>query len=112
MNTTDDRALFERVATEQSAGRPLVLATVIGTRGSTPRETCARMLIWADGTTLGSVGGGCAEAVVVSEAREVLLSTRESRRTTVSLADDSPEGTGDVCGGQMELFLDYIAAET
>jgi len=111
MSKTNDTALFTRIAEEQNAGRPLVLATVVRKRGSAPRETGARMLIWADGTTLGSVGGGCAESLVVTQAREILLRTQQSVCTTVSLADDTPEGTGDVCGGQMELFLEYIYTE-
>jgi len=110
-STANDRDIFARIASEQSAGRPLVLATVIRKRGSVPRESGAKMLIWADGTAAGSVGGGCAEAEVRARAREVLLRTRHGECLTVRLTDEAQGGTGDVCGGQMELFLDYIASE-
>ncbi len=39
----------------------VALVTVIQTMGSTPRETGAKMLVFSDGTTLGTVGGGCGE---------------------------------------------------
>ena len=108
---TNDLELFGRIAEEQGAGRPLVLATVIAKSGSVPRGVGARMLIWADGTALGSVGGGCVESEIHGAAREVLLVTRQPRTVTVRLTEREQGGTGDVCGGQMEVFLDYISPE-
>lgn len=111
MKALSDADLFATLAVEQEAGHPVVLATVIRKTGSVPRETGAKMLFWANGTTLGSVGGGCVEAEVQSHARDILLRTREPRRMTVSLTEQAQGGTGDVCGGQMEIYLDYIATE-
>ena len=108
MSTTADLQLFERIETQFALGKPMVLATIISKSGSVPREAGARMLIWADGSAEGSVGGGCVEADVRAAAREVLLVTKTSRTLRVSLTELEQGGTGDVCGGSMELFLDYI----
>jgi xanthine dehydrogenase accessory factor len=111
MSTTADLKLFERIETQHSQGKPMVLATIISRSGSVPREAGAKMLIWADGTAEGSVGGGCVEADVRAAARDVLLVTKVSRVVKVSLTESEQGGTGDVCGGTMELFLDYIYPE-
>ena len=111
MSTSHDLRLFERLHQEWQAGIPLVLATVIARSGSAPREVGARMVFWADGSAEGSVGGGCVEADVRSAARDVLLVSRQSRCIVVHLTERADGGTGDVCGGTMELFLDYLCPE-
>jgi len=57
---------------ELHRGKPLALATLVGTRGSSYRRPGARMLICGDGTTAGSLSGGCLEEEVVRRAFEVL----------------------------------------
>lgn len=111
MKALTDAVLYAKLAGEIDAGHPMVVATVIHKAGSVPRETGAKMLFWANGATLGSVGGGCVEAEVQSQARDILLRTHEARTMTVSLTEQAHGGTGDVCGGHMEIFLDYIDAE-
>jgi xanthine dehydrogenase accessory factor len=111
MSTLFDVGLYERLDDEWRAGRPVVLATVIDRSGSVPREAGARMILWADGTAFGSVGGGCVEAEVRREARQLLLVTRRSTCVKLHLTERALGGTGDVCGGSMELILDYLSPE-
>ena len=112
MTTHTDQEIFARVAGETAAGRPVVMATVIARRGSVPREIGAKMIFWANGEAHGSIGGGCVEARIASEARDVLLRTRTPRVVSVHLTGLPEGGTGDVCGGQMDVFLDYLQPET
>jgi len=111
MSTAHDLRIFEQLDLEWRHGTPVVLATVISKSGSVPREVGARMVLWADGSALGTVGGGCVEAEVRKAAREVLLVTKQSGCITVHLTEREAGGTGDICGGTMELFLDYIRPE-
>ncbi|HEX6971812.1 MAG TPA: XdhC family protein [Limnochordia bacterium] len=100
--TVHDLAVAER------AGIPAVVATVVAVRGSTPRRPGARMLIWADGRTAGTIGGGCGEAEVRQAALDV-IDTGRARLFTVDLLG----GFGDdreVCGGIMEVFIEPIGA--
>lgn len=92
-------------------GEPVVVATVVATRGSTPQKAGARMLIFADGQMAGTIGGGCIEAEVWSEATR-LLRRRESALREFTLADDPDEPGGDVCGGTMEVFIDVLKPAT
>ena len=97
------RAAHERLR----QGEPVALTTVVATRGSTPQKAGARMLIFADGKMLGTIGGGCIEAEVWSEAKR-LLRRRQSALREFTLADDPDEPGGDVCGGTMDVFIDVL----
>ncbi len=44
------------------------LCTVVRSMGSTPRRTGSKMLVYPDGKTMGSVGGGELENRVINEA--------------------------------------------
>ncbi|MGH2350681.1 MAG: XdhC family protein [Chloroflexota bacterium] len=89
------------------AGEPVAMATVVATRGSTPQKAGAHMLIAADGQMYGTIGGGCIEAEVWSEASR-LLKRGESGLREFILADDPEQPGGDVCGGTMEVFIDVL----
>ena len=85
-------------------GRPAALVTVIGVNGSTPRSGGARMLVWADGTSIGTVGGGAFEHRVTAQALEALALGRPARYA-VHLTRD----LGMCCGGAMEVFIEPVA---
>ena len=65
-------AVYTEIQNAVSAGEPVVLATVAQTFGSTPRKTGAKMVVRADGSFVGTIGGGCGEAEVWQEAMEIL----------------------------------------
>jgi xanthine dehydrogenase accessory factor len=88
-------------------GLPAVVATVVHTRGSTPREVGARMIICQDGRTTGTIGGGCGEAEVYGEAMEVFES-RVPRLVEVDLLHDHDAEGGRACGGIMHVFVEPL----
>lgn len=81
---------------------PVVLASVLQTRGATPRKRGARMLISAERCS-GSVGGGLAEARVIARAQQLLA--EESTQAELSIDLSGGAGAAGVCGGQMQLSL-------
>jgi xanthine dehydrogenase accessory factor len=83
----------------------VAVATIVRTRGSSPREVGARMLIRADGGTDGTVGGGCGEAEVWRTALEV-LADEQPRMVVVDLTNDIALNTDGVCGGIMDIFVE------
>jgi xanthine dehydrogenase accessory factor len=101
-----DREIFQKLSDLQSLGISAILATIVETDGSTPREVGAKMIICADGTLYGSVGGGCGENAVKSAALRCLLSTHTPELLEVSLMDDLGTKGGDVCGGKMLIFVE------
>lgn len=100
-----DVSMQELAEAEQSS-LPAAMATVVAVRGSTPRRPGARMLIWPDGRTVGTIGGGCGEAEVRQVASDV-MDTGKPRLFVVDLLG----GFGDdreVCGGMMEVFVEPL----
>jgi xanthine dehydrogenase accessory factor len=86
-------------------GSRAAMATVIKTKGSTPQQVGAKMVIFEDGTFIGTVGGGCVEADIWAEARDV-LSTGAAGIFHFNLADDYEDAEGMVCGGQMDVLIE------
>ena len=103
-----DREIFEKLEELKHQGVDAALATIVETSGSTPREVGAKMILCADGTTFGSVGGGCGENEVKSAALRSLLGTKAPELVEVSLLDDLGTRGGDVCGGKMLIFVEVI----
>jgi xanthine dehydrogenase accessory factor len=82
------------------------LCTIIRSQGSTPRHVGSKMLVYADGTFTGTIGGGELENRVIAEARAALLDG-ESRVLSYNMTDPQ-RGDPGVCGGQLEIFVEPI----
>jgi len=95
-------------AFEQNLAAALI--TVTSVLGSTPRKPGAKMIVLADGTTAGTIGGGCGEAEARREAFNV-LSSHSSKNHCLNMTADMAQEDGMVCGGIMELFIDYLDTE-
>ena len=81
--------------------------TVVRANGSTPQRAGAKMLVFPDGRTIGTIGGGCYENDAFWKAREA-LATGRSALLHYELNDDFAQETGLVCGGQMDVHIDPL----
>jgi xanthine dehydrogenase accessory factor len=103
--------LYEEVAAVRARGEPAALATVIGTRGSTPGRAAMKMLVRADGTTAGTVGGGYME----DETRAIGLRVMQTERCEKAEFELSIEAVDDselICGGTVEVFVEPLTIPT
>ena len=100
--------MLPAAAAALARGEPAALVTIVRASGSTPQRTGAKMLVYADGRTVGTIGGGCYENDALGRAREAI---RSGTPTLVryDLNDDFAEESGLICGGQMEVYIDPIA---
>ena len=89
-------------------GEPAALVTIVRSTGSTPQRTGAKMLVFADGRTVGTIGGGCYENESILKAREA-IATGTPALVKYDLNDDFVQESGLICGGQMEVYIDPIA---
>jgi len=103
----DDQALVDALTEARQAGRPCALATIVSTRGSTPRKVGARMLVDPTTGLVGTVGGGCGEAEVIESANRV-LETGTPERVRVDLTEDFTTWSPAVCGGVMDIFVERV----
>ena len=102
-----DADIFEEIRRLRLAGRKAVLATIVQIRGSVPSFQTAKMLVRDDGSTLGSVGGGCVEADVWAAAQDV-LKEEKSRVMQFDLTEESMAEGGLICGGKVEIFVEPV----
>ncbi|MGD8321171.1 MAG: XdhC family protein [Gemmatimonadota bacterium] len=107
MTHQDDRLVTEALSKVRAEGRACALATVVATRGSTPRKVGARLVVDPERGLTGTVGGGCGEAEVIEAARRVLASGR-SERVSVDLTEDFTSWSPAVCGGTMDVFVEAV----
>ncbi len=102
-----NQEVFAALGEALSRAEDVALVTIVATNGSTPQRVGAKMLVYADGRTVGTVGGGCYENDAFWKAKES-LKTRKALRVTYELDDDFAQENGLVCGGQMEVFIEPI----
>lgn len=91
-------------ASQQWRGQPLALATLVRSRGSSYRRPGARMLVCPDGSTVGSLSGGCLEEEVAERAAEVLRTGQSSL-----LEFDTRRRFG--CNGTIEILVEAVREE-
>ncbi len=96
------RALVESI--EQN--EPAAVATIVKTVGSSPRSAGAKMLVRADGSIVGSVGGGEMEARVIQAGLEAIRDGR-TRYLDMTLSNEE-RGDPLICGGEMEIFVEPL----
>lgn len=100
-------SLFAEIAQLEDEGRPFVLCTVMAAHGSTPQKPGSRLVVLADGSLRGTIGGGAIEKQVVDAALALLSSeTEETKMFETHLTHD----LGMCCGGRMTVFLEKHGA--
>ncbi len=105
------RELLAELTAALDAGRPCAWCAVAETRGSTPQKAGAAMLVYADGTQAGTLGGGCVEAEVKQRALRVLAAGGGRPEVfTFSLDDNYGWDDGLICGGRMTVVAHPLPA--
>lgn len=107
----DNLSLLKELTRAQESGNSIALTTVVKARGSVPRHAGSKMLVYADGLTSGTIGGGEMESRVVAEALQALADGKP-RVVPYSLVDPK-QGDPGVCGGEMEIYVEpYLPPAT
>ncbi len=101
--------IFEEIIKMKAEGEEAALVTVISATGSTPRKEGTKMLVRADGSIVGTIGGGKIEVQAIKEALEVIRKA-SSKRLSFSLKEG--EDLGMICGGDTELFIEPIISKS
>ncbi|MDG0866181.1 XdhC family protein [Candidatus Lucifugimonas marina] len=100
--------VFRAASDEITAGNDMVVATVVKTSGSTPQKPGAKLLVRADGSGVGTLGGGCVEGDIWFAASQLLKSGGAAEMRDYELNEDLAAEDGLVCGGTMYFLLDPI----
>ncbi|MCE5286124.1 MAG: XdhC family protein [Pelosinus sp.] len=102
-----DQAILNSICESLYRGEGAALITIVATRGSTPRKAGSKMILFPDGRTIGTIGGGCGEAEVKRQAL-LAFDEKSSRLYTVNMLNEAAADEGMVCGGLMEVFIQII----
>jgi len=86
----------------------VVLATVIQTWGSSPRQVGSRMIVNDKGDFSGSVSGGCVESAVVRECLDLLKEKKPFKKIEFKVSNENAWKVGLACGGEIAIFLEQI----
>lgn len=100
--------IFDEALSLSGRGEPFIVATVVGTKGSTPQKAGAKLLVRKDGSTVGTLGGGCVEGDIWFAAREIMRDGGGAEYKDYYLNEDIAARDGLVCGGSMYFFLDPV----
>jgi xanthine dehydrogenase accessory factor len=103
----DSIAIYEAINRAILEGRTAALAVVVATSGSTPGLPGFKMLIFPDGTSIGTVGGGELEARIIEEGAHVLVENTP-KFVEVDLTPIDRDNLGMVCGGQAKVYIEPI----
>src|SRR5438034_104050 len=103
--------LFDHLDDLRRSARKVAVATLVNTRGTTPRKEGAKMVVGEGGAILGSVTiGGCVDAQVLEQSEDV-LATMRPRLLELNLGDEEAWEIGLTCGGTIEVFVEPLEGE-
>ena len=103
-----DEKILEEARDWIQAKQKVVLATVIQTWGSSPRQVGCRMIVNGKGDFSGSVSGGCVEAAVVRESLSLLKEKNNFKKIEFKVSNENAWEVGLACGGEIAIFLEKI----
>lgn len=98
--------IFAEAGKLQEQCLTFALASIISVKGSTPRNT-AKMIVKEDGGTIGTIGGGLAEAYIIAEALSAIRNN-QSKVVEYTLNSDAANGIQMLCGGSITVFIEVI----
>lgn len=108
MSMTNEQLQVISVIKEMKAKKlPAAVATVIKVKGSAYRKEGAKMLIDAEGGTVGLISGGCLEADVAEIAKSV-IQTQEATIKTYHLDEEEVWGLGLGCPGTVHIYIEPL----
>ncbi|HML31995.1 XdhC family aldehyde oxidoreductase maturation factor [Sporomusa sphaeroides] len=104
------KRLYREMAELLQKRESFTVATIFDKTGSAPRTVGAKMVVRADGSIIGTIGGGRLEADAMHLARET-LSSKQTVMQSFDLTGKDVATTDMICGGKGEVLLDFINAD-
>ena len=100
--------LFEDIEKLAKVEKRVAMATLVATRGTSPKKEGAKMWVGEEGRILGSVTiGGCVDARVIAESEKALASF-EPRLLHMDLADEDAWEIGFSCAGNLDVLIEPL----
>ena len=108
MKNSFDEKILEEANDWLNANQKVVLATVIQTWGSSPRQVGSRMIVNETGDFSGSVSGGCVESAVVRECIGLIKDNKLCKKIEFKVSNENAWEVGLACGGEIAVYLEQV----
>lgn len=103
------KSIVEKILKTKDDKSKIARAFVIDSKSSSPRNVGNEMLVFSDGKTFGTIGGGKDEKIIVDKALRLLAENcKKSQKVEISLTRKEAAEIGWVCGGNVEIFIQLI----
>lgn len=102
----DIQEVYQTLSEAQLKNTPVTLVTIIETHGSIPRHAGSKMLVYPDGSIVGTIGGGLMESKVIEEA--LLAQKDNTPRLRQYTLNEIESGNVGICGGTATMFIEPI----
>src|SRR6185436_10041481 len=100
--------LFDDIEKLAHAEKRVAMATLVATRGTSPKREGAKMWVGEEGRILGSVPiGGCVDARVIAESEQA-LSSSQSRLVEMKLGNEDAWEIGFSCAGDLDVLIEPV----
>ena len=103
-----DEKILEEAHDWVESNCKVVLATVIKTWGSSPRQTGSKMIVNEKGDFSGSVSGGCVESAIIRECNDLIKNNKPFKKLEFKVSNEKAWDVGLACGGEISIFLEQI----
>ncbi len=108
MKKSFDETIFEEANSWLKSNQKVILATVIQTWGSSPRQIGSRMIVNEKGDFSGSVSGGCVESNVIKECLELIKNNNPFKKIEFKVSNENAWDVGLSCGGEIIIYIEQI----
>ena len=108
MKNSFDEKILDEAKDWLLSKQNVVLATVIETWGSSPRQVGSRMIVNEKGDFSGSVSGGCVESAVVRECLNLIKENKNCKKIEFKVSNESAWEVGLACGGEIAVYIEQI----
>tara|TARA_B100001123_G_scaffold424638_1_gene536458 strand:- start:428 stop:757 length:330 start_codon:yes stop_codon:yes gene_type:complete len=108
MKNSFDEKILDEAKDWVETNKKIVLATVIQTWGSSPRQVGSKMIVNENGDFSGSVSGGCVESAVVRECVKLIKNNAPCKKIEFKVSNESAWEVGLACGGEITVYLEQI----
>lgn len=104
------KTILDAMLSALARGERCVLCSILATSGSSPRGAGAKMAVFADGSALGTVGGGAVEQLSVQRALAAIRSG-ENELKSYDLHPNDVSDIGMICGGRVTVYFQLFTPE-
>lgn len=101
---------YKELREAYNSGKSFVLCTVVDVKGSSPGKIGQKMIVYRDGQTVGTIGGGINEAKVKGKCSDMFASGG-SMMLDFDMSSKDVDGIDPICGGEFKVLLEYQACE-